>query len=428
MKSNYEQIAAEKLFEIKQKGFYRKYPEISQIAGESPYGLNHKTGEKVIIFGNNNYLGLSQNEQIKHAKIEAIKEHGAGSSGTRNILGTSKILADLELKISRWQGTQASLSFISALDANIGTLSALGKNFNDTIFLSDEKNHASIIDGIKLSGKAKYIFRHNDIDELESKLREIRSISDSRSIVIVVESLYSMEGDFAPLKKLIELKSKYDALLFVDEVHATGVFGKSGAGYAEHIGLHKDIDVTCGTFAKAMGVTGGFISASKNMIDLIRHTARNFIFTTSPSPDVASACLKSIEVVSSSEGRNLRVKLFDKVEFLKSCLKKSQIEFIENQSQIVPIVFGDEIKTSLIAKDLMEEFYFAVTPIFYPTVEVGKARIRINVTPNHTEKMIIDLVGAIKKLEIKYADIDTKSVAENDNFCDKDSVNKGIKQ
>lgn len=427
MFTNYENITQNKLNEIKRKGFYRNYPIISQIADNPPYGINSKTDELVTIFGNNNYLGLSNNKEIIEAKINAIKTYGAGSSGTRNILGTSKPLVDLENNISKWQNKESSLVFISALDANIGTLAALGRNLENTIFLSDQKNHASIIDGIKLSGSSKYIFKHNNLEDLENKLKEIRSASDSRAIIIVVESLYSMDGDFSPIEKITKLKNKYNALLFVDEVHANGLYGKKGAGYIEQLGLSKQVDIICGTFAKAMGVSGGFISTSENMAEFIRHEARNFIFTTSPAPDVAEACNASLRVVSSEEGELLRSKLFKNVADLKIKLKKAKIEYLDNNSQIIPIIFGDEKKTSLIAKSLMEEYKFAVTPIFYPTVEAGKARIRINVTPNHTEEMISELVVAIKFLVKKYEHLRTKDIAENDNLCDKYNIKNKLK-
>lgn len=421
MFNNYENLIRNKLSEIKLKGFFREYPVISQLSETSPYGINHKTQEKVIIFGNNNYLGMNQHPDVIKAKINAIKKFGVGSGGTRNILGTSYSLNKLEEIVSKWQNKEATLVHISALDANIGTLAALGKNMQNTIFLSDEKNHASMIDGIKLSGASKFIFRHNDLKELEKKLIEIRSASDSRSIVIAVESLYSMDGDFAPLKELVDLKKKYNAFLFVDEVHANGIYGKGGAGYVEALGLSKEVDVISGTFAKAVGVTGGFVSGSKGIIEFFRHESRNFIFTTAPSADNAEAIMKSVKILSSKEGDELRKRLFKNVDYLRKKLRESFIKFENNKSHITPIIYGNEERTKNIAQELVEKHNMAVTPIYYPTVPAGYAMIRINVTPYHNKKMIDKLCTTLSILQKKHKSSGNKKVAENDNSCDKNS-------
>lgn len=415
MFADYEKIAGEKLAEIKRKNLFREYPVVNLLPENPPYGIIKTSDQQVTIWGNNNYLGLSAHPEIIKAKIEATKKYGAGAGGTRNVLGTSEILDELEKKIANWYGKEKALVHISALDANIGVLSALLKNFN-AIALSDEKNHASIIDGIKLSGSDKQIFKHNDLKDLEEKLINIRRVSDARPVVIIIESIYSMEGDLAPLKEIINLKNKYNALLYVDEVHAIGLRGEKGCGLAEEQNLLKQVDIICGTFAKAMGVSGGFIVGSHNMIEFLRHHSRNFIFTTAMSADNAAACLRSIEIISSSEGKALRKKHSEIVNETRLTLLSHGIKILSPKgSHILPLLIGDESRASKIAKALLEEFDIAVTPIFAPTVPANQARIRINPTPYHTTEMINKLAESLSNLLSKHQ---KNSVAENDNLVD----------
>lgn len=414
---NYEKKAAEAVSEIKHKKIYRDYPVISVISDRPPFALNEKNGKEVILWGNNNYLGLAQHPEIINTKINAIAKHGVGSSGTRNILGTSKILDELENRIASWHKKEKALVHISALDANIGVLGALGRFLQNAIFISDEYNHASMIDGIKASGASKYIFKHNNFVEVEKKLKEIRALSDSRPIIIAIESVYSMSGDITDLKKFIELKQKYNAFLYVDEVHAIGVMGSSGAGLSEKIGVENDIDIICGTLAKAVGCAGGYVVGSKNMIEFLRHYSRNFIYTTALSADSAAAAVKAIDIISGQEGRIIRAKHKDAVGNFKLMLDKYSINYLKNNSHIVPIIIGDESKTTSIAKDLLDEFNIAVTPIFSPTVPVGTARLRVNPTPNHTIKMSEDFASALSFLLNKYSS--RKTVANDVNECDK---------
>ncbi len=423
---NYEKKAAEAVSEIKRRRLFRDYPIISAIADKPPYGINEKNGKEIILWGNNNYLGLSQHPKIIAAKIAAIKQHGAGSGGTRNVLGTTKYLDDLENKIANWHKKEKALVHISALDANIGVLAALGKYFQNCVFISDESNHASIIDGIRASGASKFVFKHNNVKEIEQKLAEVRGLSDSRPIIIVIESLYSMTGDIAPLKEIIALKKKYNALLYVDEVHAAGVIGKTGAGVAEELGVEADIDIICSTLAKSIGCTGGYVTGSSNMIEFLRHYSRNFIYTTALSPDSAAAAIKAIEIIESDEGRNIHEKHKQSVGHLKAALKKYDINYLENGTHIVPIIIGDEARTTKISKDLLDEFNLAVTPIFAPTVAVGSARLRVNPTPNHTKEMAEEFASALSILLKKYSDI--KTIANDVNECDKLNIKtKGAK-
>lgn len=418
---NYEKEAEKNLQEIKRKKLFRDYPLISAIAGKAPYGINERTGEEIIIWGNNNYLGLSSHPKIIKAKIESVKKAGTSSSGTRNVLGTSKILNDLEKRIAEWHGKEKALVHISALDTNIGVLSALGRIFKSAVFLSDEANHASIIDGIRISRSAKYIFKHNDTADLEKKLKEIRSASDERPIIIALESVYSMSGDKAPLKEIVKLKKKYNALLYVDEVHAIGVFGERGTGLAEELNILDEVDLICGTLGKSLGSSGGYVVGSSNMIEFLRHNSRNFIYTTALAPDSAAAALEAISILDSAEGKALRKKHLQAIDDFKKVLKKYKIDFLQNEAHIVPIIIGDEQRTSLIARDLLNEHNIAVTPLFSPTVPIGSARLRVNPTPNHTKKMAEDFAKALSKLLKKYSDV--KAVAN-----DSDSWNKNKKR
>lgn len=397
---NYNKLAEKALNEIKRKGLFRNYPLISQTPENPPYGVNHKTNEKIIIWGNNNYLSLSNHQEVINAKIDAVKRYGTGSGGTRNVLGTSDILNELETRIAKFHNKEKALIHNSALDANIGVLAALGKYFSNCIFISDESNHASMIDGIKASGASKYVFKHNEIKDLENKLIEIRNISDSRPVIIVIESIYSMTGDIAPLKQIVALKEKYNALIYLDEVHAIGVNGTNGSGVASELGIKDSIDIICGTFGKAFGQIGGYISANEILCEFLRHYSRNFIYTTALPPDVAAACLKVLDIFEGNEGIIIRENHLKAVKNTKKYFREFNIPHLDFGTHIIPVMLNNERRTSLIARNLIDNHQIAVTPIFAPTVAVGKARLRINPTPNHTEEMSLNLAKAISS-EIK---------------------------
>jgi 5-aminolevulinate synthase len=401
---DYKKYTAENIQSLQDKNIYRKYPVINYDISNPPYAdlvednNDAKKLRKVVVWGNNSYLNLNANKSLIKAKIEATKLYGCGSGGTRNILGNNSACELLEKQISEWYGKALALTHISALDANIGALYALGKYLPKTIIFSDERNHASMIDGIRLSKADKYIFKHKDLNELEEKLREVRSLSEDRAIIVAVESIYSMDGDIFPLEELVKIKKKYNFLIYLDEVHAVGLYGNKGSGIAEQIGVLENIDIICGTFGKALGVQGGFICGEKNIIDFIRHYSRNFIFTTSPSPDSLVTVSKAIEIVSGGEGEKLREKLFENLRYLKQKLNELEIKFIDNQTHILPIILGSEEKTKEVASKLMSDHNIAVTPIFYPTVPINSARLRINITPDHNQKLCDDLVRALKEL------------------------------
>lgn len=392
----FESQAKQKLQELKDNNLYRYFPLISNSI-DFPYAFNHKTESEVVIWGNNNYLGLAQNKQLIEAKIGAAKMFGTGSGGTRNVLGTSQILNDLEEKVAEWHGKEQAIVHVSALDANIGVLSALGKIFKDVLFISDEENHASMIDGIKFSGAKKIVFEHNNIEHLASILDQQSLENPKVPIILVIESIYSMSGDKAPLEEIIALKEKYNFLLYLDEVHAVGVYGKNGSGYADTLKIANNVDIICGTFGKAFGCAGGYIVASEVLCEVLRHYSRSFIFSTSMQPDNVASVLKALEIISGEEGVEIRIKHREIVNKVKESLKENEINFLDFDTHIIPVIIGDEEKTTEIAKNLIENHKIAVTPLFYPTVPKGEARIRINPTPLHTEEMIENLVSALKQ-------------------------------
>ena len=322
---------------------------------------------------------------------------GAGSGGTRNISGTNHYHVLLERELCYLHQKEAALLFNSGYLANQATLSTLGKKLPDCVFFSDEKNHASMIQGMRNSGAKKIIFDHNNINDLENKLK----INKSKSKVIVFESVYSMDGNFSPIEEICDLAKKYNALTFLDEVHAVGIYGKRGAGVAEDRGVMERIDVIQGTLAKAFGVIGGYITGNRDLIDFIRSFASGFIFTTSLPPCIAAGAYSSIRHLKFSDQE--REKMFFIVNKLKSFLKKNEIPFLDNGSHIVPVIIGDAKLCKKASNILLDNYKIYVQPINHPTVPKGTERLRITASPNHTEKMVKDLANALKNvfLELK---------------------------
>ena len=285
---------------------------------------------------------------------------------------------------------ESALLFNSGYLANQATLSTLGKKLPDCIFFSDEKNHASMIQGMKNSGAKKIIFAHNNLLDLEEKLKK----NKSQSKVIVFESVYSMDGNFSPIEDICDLAKKYNALTFLDEVHAVGIYGKRGAGVAEEKGVMDKIDIIQGTLAKSFGLIGGYITGNRDMIDFIRSFASGFIFTTSLPPCIAAGAYSSIRHLKFSDKE--REKMFDIVNKLKSNLKKNGIPFLDHGSHIIPVIIGDAKLCKKASNILLDDFKIYVQPINFPTVPKGTERLRITASPNHTESMVKDLANALK--------------------------------
>ena len=397
--TDYKKIFRESLDELKNDGNYRIFADLEKIAGNFPQALNYKDNSvsEVTVWCSNDYLGMSQNDIVIESMIEAVKKVGAGSGGTRNISGTNHYHVLLERELCYLHQKEAALLFNSGYLANQATLSTLGKKLPDCVFFSDEKNHASMIQGMRNSGAKKIIFEHNNINDLENKLK----INKSKSKVIVFESVYSMDGNFSPIKEICDLAEKYNALTFLDEVHAVGIYGKRGAGVAEERGVMERIDVIQGTLAKAFGVIGGYITGNRELIDFIRSFASGFIFTTSLPPCIAAGAYSSIRHLKFSDKE--REKMFFIVNKLKSFLKKNEIPFLDNGSHIVPVIIGDAKLCKKASNILLDNYKIYVQPINHPTVPKGTERLRITASPNHTERMVKDLANALKNvfLELK---------------------------
>jgi 5-aminolevulinate synthase len=392
---NYKEFFANSLKNLKDEGNYRIFADLEKLAGNFPHALNYRDNSvsEVTVWCSNDYLGMSQNKIVLDSMNEALRKVGAGSGGTRNISGTNHYHVLLERELCYLHQKESALLFNSGYLANQATLSTLGKKLPDCIFFSDEKNHASMIQGIKNSGAKKIIFKHNDLEDLE---RSLIKFSEVKSKIIVFESVYSMDGDFSPISKITELAKKYNALTFLDEVHAVGIYGKRGAGVAERDGVMENIDIIQGTLAKAFGVIGGYITGKKEIVDFIRSFSSGFIFTTSLPPCIAAGAYSSIRHLKfSSEERS---KLFKIVKELKSMLKKNNIPFLDNESHIIPVIIGDPLLCKKASQILLDDFQIYVQPINFPTVPKGKERLRITASPQHTSKMVKNLVEALSSV------------------------------
>ena len=412
---DYLEIFQKSLDKLKYEGNYRVFADLEKLAGNFPQALNYKDNSvsEVTVWCSNDYLGMSQNQDVLESMTDALKKVGAGSGGTRNISGTNHYHVLLERELCYLHQKEAALLFNSGYLANQATLSTLGKKIPNCIFFSDEKNHASMIQGIKNSGAKKVIFKHNNLDDLEKNLIKF---SKSQPKIIAFESVYSMDGDFAPIKSICNLAQKYNALTFLDEVHAVGIYGERGAGVSERDKVMDQVDIIQGTLAKAFGVIGGYITAKKETIDFVRSFSSGFIFTTSLPPCIAAGAYASIRHLKFSSSE--REKLFKVVSDLKNSLKKNNIPFIENESHIIPVIIGDPILCKKASQMLLDDFQVYVQPINYPTVPKGEERLRITASPQHTPRMIKKLVTALcsvyKNLEINKsisAPLDKETVA-----------------
>jgi len=394
----FENFFKDRLAELKQQGNYREFQTLKRIVGRFPKAHSHTLNKEIIICCSNDYLGLGQNKKILNAIKESLFKMGAGAGGTRNISGSSEAIFKLEETLNRLHNKPASLVFSSGFVANATTLSTLGKNIPQVVLFSDEKNHASIIEGIKNSGAEKVIFKHNNINDLEEKLK-LYPISQPK--IIIFEAIYSMDGDFSKVKEIASLAKKYHALTFLDEVHSVGLYGKRGGGYAQELGLEDQIDIIQGTFGKAFGGVGGYISASKEIVDFVRSFASGFIFTTALPPHICSGALKAVEyVMENSWERDL---LHKKVVKLKKLLHKNNLPLLaSSEGHIMPLMVGDAKKTREISSKLLEDYGIYLQPINYPTVPKGLERLRLTITPLHSDEMLKHIVIALREVFQKY--------------------------
>ena len=392
---NYDNFFKNNLDALKLEGRYRTFADLEKLAGNFPKALNYKGNEvrEVTVWCSNDYLGMGQNKVVLNKMMEAIEKVGAGSGGTRNISGTNHYHVLLERELCYLHQKEAALLFNSGYLANLATISTLGKKLPDCLIFSDEKNHASMIQGIKHSNARKIIFKHNDLTDLEKKLK---SVDQSIPKLVVFESLYSMDGDFSDIKQIVYLAKKYNALTYLDEVHAVGIYGKRGAGYSEEVGVMSEIDIIQGTLAKSFGVMGGYISGKKNLIDFVRSNASGFIFTTSLPPSLAAGAYTAIRHLKFSSSE--RVKQRKVVENLKKSLRRESISFLDHGSHIIPVVIGDAKLCKQASNLLLDNHDIYIQPINYPTVPIGTERLRLSPTPLHTNEMILKLVESLKSV------------------------------
>jgi len=383
------------LKDLKDTGKYRVFNDILRENGKFPSAIWYGPYaiKNIVNWCSNDYLGMGQNKLITDAMKTALEMTGAGSGGTRNIGGTSHYHVALEHELAQLHNKTGALLFSSAYVANEWSMIALSKIVPNIQFVSDSNNHNSLIVGIQHSRAPKQIFQHNDMNDLEDKLAASRLAGFTPCVVF--ESVYSMDGDVSPIREICDLADKYQAITYIDEVHAVGLYGEHGGGKVEELGLEDRIDFVNGTLGKAFGVQGGYIAADKDIIDAVRSVASGFIFTTSISPVLCAGALASVRYLK--EHDEIRQKHQERSRELKSRLTKNNIKVMEcSTTHIVPVLIGDAKKCKKISDDLLNEHNIYVQPINYPTVDIGTERLRFAPTPFHDDGMIEELIVALK--------------------------------
>ena len=380
---------------LKEDGNYRIFAELERQAGAFPRARchNEEAPDQVTVWCSNDYLGMGQNPTVINAMTDAIRRYGAGAGGTRNISGTNHAHKLLEAELADLHHKQDALLFTSGYVSNWAALSTLGARLPDCVILSDELNHASMIEGIRHSRANKVLWRHNDPEDLDRKLSALPANCPK---IVAFESVYSMDGDICPMQEIVEVAEKHGAMTYLDEVHAVGLYGPRGGGISEREGLQDRITLIEGTLGKAYGVVGGYITGSEALCDFIRSFASGFIFTTALPPAVATAAQASIRHLKQSDVERKLQR--ERVAYLRRRLDQEGIPHLNNPSHIIPVMIKDPVKCRMIADYLMQQYGIYVQPINYPTVPKGTERLRFTPGPLHSIEDIEHLVLALKEL------------------------------
>ena len=392
---DYQNFFASELNKLREEGNYRVFADLERERGNFPKAANfvEDAVRKVSIWCSNDYLGMGQHPKVLEAMHDALDKVGAGAGGTRNISGTTHHHVLLERELADLHGKEAALLFTSGYVSNWAALGTLASRIPNCLVISDSLNHASMIEGIRHSKAERKLWKHNDLAHLEELLAEQPL---DRPKLVAFESVYSMDGDIAPIKEICDLAEKYNAMTYLDEVHAVGMYGPRGGGVAEREGLMDRVTVIEGTLGKAFGVMGGYITASKQLVDFVRSFASGFIFTTALPPAVAAGACAAIKHLKQSSAE--RESQQSKVAQVRERLDAAGIPHIENPSHIIPVMVGDPVKCKWISDVLMDRYGIYIQPINYPTVPKGTERLRITPSPVHSQEDIDNLIGALEEL------------------------------
>ena len=392
---DFDALFADQLDLLKKEGNYRIFAELERQCGAFPKAKSYdeNSPENVTVWCSNDYLGVGQSQIVKDAMKDVIDTNGCGAGGTRNISGTNHHHVLLEKELADLHQKEAALLFTSGYVSNWASLGTLGSKLPNAVILSDAANHASMIEGIRHSRADKVIWKHNDPEDLDRKLK---AIGPERPKIVAFESVYSMDGDISPMEEIVEVAESHNAMTYLDEVHAVGLYGPRGGGISEELGLSERITLIEGTLGKAYGVMGGYITGSEVLCDFIRSFASGFIFTTALPPAIAAGARASIAHLKSSELERKRQQR--QVRKLRSDLDRARIPHMNNPSHIIPVMIKDPVKCKMLSDILMQDYGIYVQPINYPTVPKGTERLRFTPSPLHSDADIDHLVSALNVL------------------------------